>query len=234
MNYYELKGVFMRACERHQEGNGNEDAISLCSSCRYGADNGNSECFAHWMFDVLSGNFAKTDKLTEYRTLTERKSANVTGEIAENDEKSPNACKKTAHDAKLPVWCKVGQWVLINNTLCKIAAVTDDPYYPITFNDVHGQYGFAHPREICPIRFRPYKRDEAKGLLGKVMEYEVGTSKHKYCAMITVVGEDGDDVCINWNSHEYWNKWNATIDGIPIGVPEVDEELMGGGEAWTR
>ena len=79
----------MRACEWHQEGNANEGGTSLCSLCRYGADNGRSECFAHWMYDVQTGRFAITDRLTEGRTLTARKSANVTGENAENDGDLP-------------------------------------------------------------------------------------------------------------------------------------------------
>ena len=41
-DYYELKGTFMRACEWHQEGNANEGGTSLCSLCRYGADNGSA------------------------------------------------------------------------------------------------------------------------------------------------------------------------------------------------
>jgi hypothetical protein len=134
--------------------------------------------------------------------------------------------KDTNASTTLPKWCKKGQWVLMNNNLYKIVEVNGDPYYPLTVKNTHGECAFAHPRVMCPVRFRPYRYEEAAKLIGKVMEYEVGSDRCRRITMITNVGEEDDDVCINLLSHEHWSNRNATIDGVPIGVPEVDEEAM--------
>jgi hypothetical protein len=141
---------------------------------------------------------------------------------------APNESPKAKEEDKLPKWCKVGQWVLINNTLCKISEVNDDPYSPFTVKDVYGKCMFAHPRVICPVRFRSYTYEEAKGLLGKTMECERNGKHSAY--LVTAVQECSGHAELNGYSHEWLvEKFNATIDGIPIGVPEVDKEALEGG-----
>jgi hypothetical protein len=141
---------------------------------------------------------------------------------------APNESPKAKEEDKLPKWCKVGQWVLINNTLCKISEVNDDPYSPFTVKDVYGKCMFAHPRVICPVRFRSYTYEEAKGLLGKTMECERNGKHSAY--LVTAVQEFSGHVEINGYPHSWLaEKFNATIDGVPIGVPEVDVEAMKGG-----
>jgi hypothetical protein len=76
MNYHELKETFNKACEMHQEANGNEDSPYLCSSCRYSDDGNRGECFAHYVFDIMSGDFLISDKLTEWRTQEMRQKEN--------------------------------------------------------------------------------------------------------------------------------------------------------------
>ncbi len=147
---------------------------------------------------------------------------------AKEEEKPATADKMSA--VQLPKWCKVGQWVVINDTLCKIAEVHGDTYYPFTVKDVHGVYMFAHPRVMYPVKFRPHTFEEAVKLLGKQMEYFSGSRKYKHLMTITEVSESEDGCHINGYPHTYWSNRNATIDGVPFGVPEVDEEAMEGGE----
>lgn len=144
--------------------------------------------------------------------------------------------------ATLPAWCKVGQWVFHNDCLLgKIEGFTNVSedrgttptiYIVVKSHDTHNKLPFARlPEQIQPVRFRPYKYEEAKALFGKEMEYDVGQSnKRKCCVMITHVIEDSTDVYINNFSHEHWSSRNAMIDGVPIGVPVIDEEAMKGGE----
>ena len=141
---------------------------------------------------------------------------------------------------QLPAWCKVGQWVVAKFDLemnkrvkdCVLKRIAEvDSFGGITAKTLKGEREYGGWSEYLPIRFRPYRYDEAKGLLGKVMEYEeVLDNKYKCCVMINSVSEDGVDVFINWCSHDSWTSYNATIDGMPIGVPEVDEEALKGGE----
>jgi hypothetical protein len=143
---------------------------------------------------------------------------------------APNESPKAKEEAKLPKWCKVGAWVLMNNTLYKIVEVDSGHYNPLTVKDIHGGYSFAHPNIVYPVRFRPYTYVEAKGLLGKTMEYRDKTACSFVCnsMLISRVSFDPDsgEVFIHSCRFSDWWDYEPTIDGVPIGVPEVDVEAM--------
>lgn len=144
---------------------------------------------------------------------------------------APNESPEAKEEAKHPKWCKVGQWVLINDTLCKIDEVNGDTYYPFTVKDVRGVCMFAHPRVMYPVRFRPYTYEEAKGLLGKAMEWCYGTNINRCTSIINDIEENGMGVEVNGTKQEdLMTHFSATIDGVPIGVPVIDEEAMKGGQ----
>lgn len=131
---------------------------------------------------------------------------------------------------KLPAWCKKGQWVLMNNNLYKIVEVNGGDDVPLTVKDVHGGYSFGHHRLMCPVRFRAYTYEEAKGLIGKTMEYTVKNacaSVYHSMLICKVSSNDNDgDAFIHSCRFSDWVDYEATIDGIPIGVPEVDEDAL--------
>jgi hypothetical protein len=143
---------------------------------------------------------------------------------------APNESPEAKEEAKLPKWCKVGAWVLMNNTLYKIVEVDSGHYNPLTVKDIHGGYSFAHPNIVCPVRFRPYTYGEAKGLLGQVMETEFNGTHGLH--LISYVRDcAGHHVEINGSPHSWLSeRLHATIGGVPIGVPEIDTEAMKGGE----
>jgi hypothetical protein len=194
--------VFTAYCNSYNE----------CASCPLGKETGDCRD----LFEKRVIGWAKAHDTACVKSATPATDTDVDGKNG----------KDTNVPTTLPKWCKKGQWVLMNNNLYKIVEVNGDPYYPLTVKNTHGECAFAHPRVMCPVRFRPYRYEEAAKLIGKVMEYEVGSDRCRRITMITNVGEEDDDVCINLLSHEHWSNRNATIDGVPIGVPEVDEEAM--------
>lgn len=153
----------------------------------------------------------------------------------EPSEEADISTEKPAKDTNPPAWAKVGQWVIDNEKQIGIITRSTSPtlsWVTVTIKkDGNDDFFDISVRDLKPIRFRPYTYEEAKSLTGKTMEYEVGrNNKHKCCAMITNVIEDGVDVCINCFPHKHWNNRNAMIDGLPIGVPEVCEDYEAKGE----
>ena len=190
-----------------------------CDKCRYNALSTMHHCATAFVFEWLA----------KYDYLKER---------PETETATDNSLVPTP----LPKWCKIGQWVFHSGCLLgKIEGFTNVSedggttptiYIVVKSHDTHNKLPFTRlPKQIQPVRFRPYKYEEAKALFGKEMEYDVGRSnKRKCCAMITHVIEDSTDVYINSFPHEHWSSRNAMIDGVPVGVPVIDEEAMKGGE----
>lgn len=131
---------------------------------------------------------------------------------------------------KTPSWCKVGQWVMDKDTmLWKIDGVNKGLINAISADKEMGYYG-CHWRDVKPVRFRPYEYEEAKGLLGKVMEY-AHQSGYKRTVLIDSIGCDDGLVLVNGYRQEFLMlRLSATINGLPFGVPVVDEEALKGGE----
>lgn len=139
---------------------------------------------------------------------------------------------------KLPAWCKIGQWVKddIGEIRCITSVGKNNICAKLDNSISSGPYTF-----FVPIKFRPYSYEEAKGLLGKTMEYFTGRNgEYRHIVTINDVGEskeitdggESKDCClVNWYSHSYWIEAKATIDGMPFGFPEVDQEALKGGEA---
>jgi hypothetical protein len=80
-------------------------------------------------------------------------------------------------------------------------------------------------RKMPTIKYRAYTYEEAKKLLGKEMEtfVERGT-RGQSVEIITKVTTYEGKAYINGNSFkDLSTRYNATIDGVPIGVPFIDE-----------
>jgi FAD/FMN-containing dehydrogenase len=129
----------------------------------------------------------------------------------------------------LPAWCKVGKWVMdLDGDIWKIggAHVKSLNVYKPSEKIARG----LHYSLCKPIRFRPYTYEEAKGLLGKTMEYTVKNaiaSKYHSMLICKVSSDDNNgDTFIHSCHFSDWVDYEATIDGVPIGVPEVDEEAF--------
>lgn len=140
----------------------------------------------------------------------------------------------------LPKWCKKGQWVFYNG--CLLARIEGfekvDKYGstpPTTYvllesydtDTTHGEPFPRLPKQIKPVKFRPYTFEEAKGLLGKTMETSCDDAIE--AELISKVYRDApsEEVTINGSRFDWLVKeCDATIDGVPIGVPEVDVAAM--------
>lgn len=125
----------------------------------------------------------------------------------------------------LPKWCKVGQWVFVciggAKTLAKISSCLRGDVFHVDFHyDGQRQTAAFRISNLSPVRFREYTFEEAKELLGKQYTYKGGIG------LVHSVTRSLDDgvVRIDGVALDSCQKYGYTIDGIPIGVPEVDEE----------
>lgn len=129
-----------------------------------------------------------------------------------------------------PMWCKAGAWALDHEgALCQIVEVQDHRifvHHPETKIGLR-VLGIA---DLRPVRFRPYSYEEAKRLLGKVLEYRIfwgGGAYLFHCEHVkSVVLHTDLPAYINGQTQECLIRFRATIDGMPFGAPEVDEEAM--------
>lgn len=141
-------------------------------------------------------------------------------------------------ESNLPAWCKIGAWVAADYPSRNLGMIDKDlgdgRVNVKWFHNVDGCTGSdVYARYLKPVRFRPYTYEEAKKLVGKIMEYTNTDTKDRRCHLITsAIGWTHDDgrtgVIFN---HEPWfllQKYKATIDGIPVGVPEIDEAALKG------
>lgn len=176
-----------------------------CDECRFGED---SDCRMQFAYAVLTGKMKLTDS---FRT----------------DEPK--------HEPETPAWCKEGQWVIDaypdTNLRFGVFKITEiwDGYATIERGERKCNCLVSG---LKPVRFREYTFEEARKLLGKVMEYavldenDVDIGRRAHELVTSVCSGDGDGPLINCYSFRNFVKSNATIDGIPIGVPEIDEEAL--------
>lgn len=132
----------------------------------------------------------------------------------------------------LPKWCKVGQWVFDScNNLWIIDSIEE---YIVELRAYPGSpcsMSFAYRKgSIHPVRFRPYTYEEAKQLIGKVLDY--GSARRELVCVVEenkVTGEDmGTERMLFINRQPAECLMFCSIDGHPFGVPEVDEDAMKG------
>lgn len=135
---------------------------------------------------------------------------------------------------KLPMWCKEGAWVTTSlegvverDHLYQISRIEEeDGLLIISLLEQNGGelFGF-YAEDLNPVRFRSYNYEESKKLLGKVMEFK--KDHGIYSTIIYEVSNRSGHVCINdWSQGFLLNEYEATIDGAPFGVPEIDEVLL--------
>lgn len=180
-----------------------KDFLSMCGQqpcerCKYNGYENMGECGVAYAFEQLVGN---------------------------EPPKPATASKVSA--VQLPKWCKIGAWVIDDDDLVQINEI-DHAYIwgKVAGRDVTMMQPVERVRELYPVRFRPYEYEEAKGLLGKTMESSCdGDFEAEF---ITRVYRNSDgEITINSSRFDWLAKeCNATIDGVPIGVPVVDEEAM--------
>jgi hypothetical protein len=222
----ELRAEFRKRCEELLL----EDR---CEECRY---NCRYNCLTAYIYDVLTfrcdqresfllqGDDDEDLRQQDWDEWCEQLKPAPNGENCQTLQKSPLET--------LPAWCKEGQWVLMNNELYKIAEVNGDGGYPhIKIKDALGRIVYGQPHAMCPVRFRAYSYEEAKGLLGKLMEYSHEDGGKRAAVIYNIGTNDGRRVDVHGHRQEFlMNRFSATINGVPFGVPEVDEELLKGGE----
>lgn len=127
----------------------------------------------------------------------------------------------------LPKWCKVGAWAFrCDNTLVQIIEVKTPCEVLVrdTFDRACTAF-LVSVRSLSPVRFHPYTLEEAIKLLGKTMKTFRESGEMASVEMITDVRNVRDTILINkYHLEALMTYFGATIDGVPIGVPEVDTE----------
>lgn len=147
----------------------------------------------------------------------------------------------------LPKWCKVGQWVSYRyceslDDLDPTAVPTPHMICEIEYDDtivvINDHTATCHRlkhTDLIPVKFRAYTYNEAKALLGKVIETRGTDRKTDMFADLIISVEYTPDsrdmwthphlVKINYSTFKEFQQYGATIDGMPIGVPEYDLDL---------
>ena len=116
--------------------------------------------------------------------------------------------------ARLPGWCKVGEWCfcLDDDGNCKYFNITK-----IKDNFIYGEDWVIDYHFVKQARFRPYNAEEMQGIVGKV----VGNERGGMFLVTTFIADDGGKVCVDSIAY----KADAllycyTINGKPCGVLE--------------
>lgn len=122
----------------------------------------------------------------------------------------------------LPKWCEVGRWMMdYCGKILKIVKV-EGGLITIYSPEANLVKCVSDVSELSPVRFRPYTYNEVKRLFGKVIEY--GSATRKFANLVDSVSSSCDEILVCGERFSTWQERGATIDGIPFGVPEVDEE----------
>lgn len=168
--------------------------------------------------------------VTTYQTIPEEGATNPPPcDILGHSEikKTCSVSEQVPKKPVLPKWCKVGRWMFDNDgALCEIVEVQPHQIlvrYPGTKLELR----IFVLRKVRPVRFREYTFEEAGELAGKGVECEYGDADSTYKALEIVhyvILTPGGTVTINDKTFREWQCLNATIDGVPFGVPEVDAE----------
>ena len=126
--------------------------------------------------------------------------------------------------AKLPEWCKVGEWVYCTQTgnYGKILSVdAEQVNIQLSSNETFSAKTNMMLKYGKAARLRPYNADEMRGLVGKV----VTTSSGRHCTLVTACKQEYSVI----EPQVMLNKWlyatdllngGNTIDGKPCGKLE--------------
>lgn len=182
--------------------------------------------------------FCETCKYNEFSTKRVCRAAYIYDQLVETRPgKEDSASEKPATADKmkavqLPAWCKVGAWVMTEDgKILKIDCITGD------LVSVRSPKGLAYCTStpdltFKPIRFRPYTLEEAQKLIGKKMHYTAGNGLPVIALIHTVSRKFPADpqARINGADFQFYADRNAKIEGMTLGVPEIDTEAMKGDE----
>lgn len=136
---------------------------------------------------------------------------------------------------KIPSWLKVGQWVKHRDELApsQVTAIADGKIYIETAGDgLDDWIGAEDFDNIKPVKFRPYKSlEELEALIGKKLRFAREVMGGGSIAVETITSVEYDsfdgETIINLRPYSFYTKEaTTTIEGLPIGVPVVDEELL--------
>lgn len=136
---------------------------------------------------------------------------------------------------KTPSWLKIGQWVKHRDELApsQVTAIADGKIYIETAGDgLDDWIGAEDFDNIEPVKFRPYESiEELEALIGKKLRIKREVMGGGSLAVETITSVEYDsfdgETIINLRPYSFYTKEaTTTIDGLPIGVPVVDEELL--------
>lgn len=203
-----ILSAFMRICENHP-----------CEKCP----------IKNYRISSFQDNIPYCSVIFTHAVLTGKLGLNGKPVAVSKTETTTPTCSKTEQVAKpaLPTWCKEGAWVMrYDNTLLKIVGIYDNGNVDVS-DTFDGSYTPVEMSlsNLRPVRFRPYTFEEAKALIGKTMRYvKYGGTKGATLITHVEVEEDINLVTINGRCFSSWANYDATIDGVPFGVPEIDTE----------
>lgn len=183
-----------------------------------------------------SGRFVYEAMMQEIQRLESELEKRGTNNESSADTNLPTSAKRSVGEdingpAILHAWCKIGKLAMDKDgVIWRIIDIYRDNVMVVIRNPQNGEVAVEQIKNIKPVRFRPYTYVEAKGLLGKTMEYRDKTECSFVCNSMLIsrvsFNPDSSEVFIHSCRFSDWWDNEATIDGIPIGVPEVDEEAM--------
>lgn len=144
---------------------------------------------------------------------------------------APNESPKTKEPSR-PAWCEEGQWVMTPSGSVAQISVVGTLGATVQFRDCSLEFLIDDLKPVC---FREYSFEEAKELLGKTMEYCDKRMEYHinnedpsvdHASLIYRISRNNNfgEIFINSKSFYELQGSHATIDGVPIGIPEVDEE----------
>jgi hypothetical protein len=214
--------------------------VDACSSCC-------AECLFEGYdcsgFQCAVGNVLKRLVDGGFLSIDENADTNLPTSAKRSEDQTPEQFGEDINvSATLPAWCKVGQWVFHNGchlvkiegfeTVSEDGSTSTTTYVVLRSYDTHNELPFTRLlKQIQPVRFRGYSFEEAKGLLGKVMDYSCDngpfSGRSEKSTLITNVSNGKYGILINGDFfRDLSERFNATINGIPIGVPVIDEEAL--------
>lgn len=150
----------------------------------------------------------------------------LTGEMELGD-----SFRKEEPKPKLPSWCKAGTWVTDSSPSTSLGVINDarsEGRVRVKWLSSNGRRieSYTSTKYLKPVRFRPYTFEEAEKLFSKTIRFTRTSRRRKGSEVVTSVIEGDDGLWINGATFNIWTSYHATIDGIPVGVPEVDKKAL--------
>lgn len=209
--------AILKAFNRHCRGK------DYCHKCKL-KQSSRDVCFGYYTYKVLGGEIKLEDSFFDFPFGIGLFSI--------------KPIPKIKPDPKLRGWVENGRWVTEDNPYHSLGMIVEIDNKTARISWARHAFGYKEksfyacdnlPTEVKPVRFRDYTFEEARPLIGKPLAYfAAGDPWSPRIELVNRIALDDDKkhVLINYGTFETHTEKSTTIDGIPYGVPEIDEEAM--------